>query len=196
MIGIIGAMEEEVQALLRYLDLKETIEKLNYRFYLGKIDQKDCVIVQGGIGKVNAAMSATLLLEQFPVIDNSCVPLLVFLVLLNLPQQLSLLPSLLSSSLNILQIILVNTAVINESIVYAIVATKYIKFPITKVTTKNIANIIDATKNGHLRIFCSAIDTIITAIGKAKNNSNKFILFLPSLVPVVYYKIKIIIPIL
>lgn len=67
MIGIIGAMEEEVQVLLRYLDLKETIEKLNYRFYLGKIDQKDCVIVQGGIGKVNAAMSATLLLEQFPV---------------------------------------------------------------------------------------------------------------------------------
>ena len=67
MIGIIGAMEEEVQALLRYLDLKETIEKLNYRFYLGKIDQKDCVIVQGGIGKVNAAMSATLLLEQIPV---------------------------------------------------------------------------------------------------------------------------------
>ena len=61
---------------------------------------------------------------------------------------------------------------------------------------KNIANIIDATKNGHLRIFCSAIDTIITAIGKAKNNSNKFILFLPSLVPFVYYKMKIIIPIL
>ena len=61
----------------------------------------------------------------------------------------------------------------NASIVYAIVATRNIKFPIINVTTKNIANIIAATKIGHLKIFCSAIDTMITAIGIAKNISNK-----------------------
>lgn len=73
----------------------------------------------------------------------------------------------------------VNTAVINASIVYAIVATKNIRFPITNVTIRNIANIIAATKNGHLKIFCSAIDIIITAIGKAKNISKVFISFTP-----------------
>ena len=77
----------------------------------------------------------------------------------------SLSPSLLSNSLSILQIIFVSTAVINASIVYAIVATKNIRFPITNVAIKNAANIIAATKNGHLKIFCSAIDIIITAIG-------------------------------
>ena len=73
----------------------------------------------------------------------------------------------------------VSTAVINASIVYAIVAINRFKFPTTNVTIKNIANIIPATKNGHLKIFCSAIDIIITAIGKAKNISKVFISFSP-----------------
>ena len=72
----------------------------------------------------------------------------------------------------------VRTAVINAKIVYAIVATKYVRFPITNVAIRNAANIIAATKNGHLKIFCSAIDIIITAIGKAKNISKVFIIFL------------------
>lgn len=65
--------------------------------------------------------------------------------------------------------------------VYAIVATKYVRFPITNVAIRNAANIIPATKNGHLKIFCSAIDIIITAIGKAKNISKVFITFSPFL---------------
>ena len=89
--------------------------------------------------------------------------------------------SLLSNSCNILQIIFVNIAVINASIVYAIVAINKFRFPTTNVTIKNIANIIPATKNGHLKIFCSAIDIIITAIGKAKNISKVFISFSPFL---------------
>ena len=72
----------------------------------------------------------------------------------------------------------VKTAVINAKMVYAIVATKYVKFPITNVAIRNAANIIAATKNGHLKIFCNAIDIIITAIGKAKNISKVFIIFL------------------
>ena len=63
--------------------------------------------------------------------------------------------------------------------VYAIVATKYVRFPITNVAIRNAANIIPATKNGHLKIFCSAIDIIITAIGNAKNISKVFISFFP-----------------
>lgn len=70
------------------------------------------------------------------------------------------------------------TAVINAIIVYAIVATSNTRLPITNVIIRNIANIIAATKIGLLKIFCNAIDTIITAIGKAKNiNSKVFISF-------------------
>ena len=105
------------------------------------------------------------------VTDNSCVLLLLLFEFPFLPllQQFELLSSsLLSSSRSILQIILVKIAVIKASIVYAIVATKNVKFPITNVAIRNAANIIAATKNGHLNIFCNAIDIIITAIGKAK----------------------------
>lgn len=80
----------------------------------------------------------------------------------------------------------VRTAVINAKMVYAIVATKYVKFPITNVTIRNAANIIAATKNGHLKIFCNAIDIIITAIGKAKNISKVFIIFLLFLFTIFY----------
>jgi hypothetical protein len=36
-------------------------------------------------------------------------------------------------------------------------------------TIKKIANTIAATKAGHLKIFCKAIEIIIVATGKAKN---------------------------
>ena len=67
MIGIIGAMEEEVQALLDKMTLQETMIKKDYKFYIGYIANKACVLVQGGIGKVNAAMSATLLFENYDI---------------------------------------------------------------------------------------------------------------------------------
>lgn len=67
MIGIIGAMEQEVQALLELMNVKEINEKLTYKYYIGTIANKDCVVVQGGIGKVNAAISTTLLLEGYPI---------------------------------------------------------------------------------------------------------------------------------
>ena len=58
MIGIIGAMEEEVKALL---DKTEDIHEnkiLDCVFYEGKIDNKQVVILQGGIGKVNSAIGS------------------------------------------------------------------------------------------------------------------------------------------
>ena len=43
---------------------------------------------------------------------------------------------------------------------------------IINVITKNIANIIAATKAGDLNIFCNAIDIIIVAIGYTKSEKN------------------------
>lgn len=67
MIGIIGAMEEEVSALLNLSEVKETSVYQGYTFYSCELAGKPVTIVQGGIGKVNAAISATLLIEKYNV---------------------------------------------------------------------------------------------------------------------------------
>lgn len=67
MIGIIGAMPQEVAELKKFMELESETVILNYTFYVGKINQHECVLVQGGIGKVNAAISATLLCEKYNI---------------------------------------------------------------------------------------------------------------------------------
>ena len=54
MIGIIGAMEEEVRELIADMQECEMNEKASMKFYKGKLYGKDAVVVQSGIGKVNA----------------------------------------------------------------------------------------------------------------------------------------------
>lgn len=67
MIGIIGAMDEEVGAVLAHLEDKK--EKLIFDVKLteGKIGTKEVVVCQSGIGKVNATFSTTLLLSNYDV---------------------------------------------------------------------------------------------------------------------------------
>ena len=67
MIGIIGAMQSEVEALFEQMTSKEKIEINNLVFYKGKLFDKDVVIVQCGIGKVNAALCSQLLILNFKV---------------------------------------------------------------------------------------------------------------------------------
>ncbi|QXE20322.1 5'-methylthioadenosine/adenosylhomocysteine nucleosidase [Clostridium sp. 001] len=66
-IGIIGAMDEEVEILLSELELEKVEEKANMKFNLGKIYNKDIVVVRSGIGKVNAAVCAQILADDFNV---------------------------------------------------------------------------------------------------------------------------------
>ena len=65
MIGIIGAMEEEVAILKHNLVNLNEIEVAHVKFYRGQLNNKDVVLTQSGIGKVNAAISTTLLIEKF-----------------------------------------------------------------------------------------------------------------------------------
>lgn len=67
MIGIIGAMKEELNFILKEVnDLKKL--KLRIRtFYTGTISGKDVVIVLAGIGKVNAGITTSILIENFDV---------------------------------------------------------------------------------------------------------------------------------
>ena len=67
MIGIIGAMDSEVEALFSHMSAKEKINLNNLTFYKGKLYNKDVVIVKCGIGKVNAALCTQLLILNFKV---------------------------------------------------------------------------------------------------------------------------------
>lgn len=67
MIGIIGAMEEEVAEILKRIDLKAQKKYLEYTFYEGTMNERSVVLLQGGIGKVNAAISTTLLLTHYDI---------------------------------------------------------------------------------------------------------------------------------
>ena len=67
MIGIIGAMEEEVAALKEYMVVNEKKTVLDCTFYHGTIDNHEVVLLQGGIGKVNAAICTTLLLTNYKI---------------------------------------------------------------------------------------------------------------------------------
>lgn len=67
MIGIIGAMDSEVEALFAQMSSKEKISINNLTFYKGELFGKDVVIVKCGIGKVNAALCAQLLILNFKV---------------------------------------------------------------------------------------------------------------------------------
>ena len=67
MIGIIGAVVEEAEAIKKEIkEIKETVIN-GISFFTGKFNDKDVVFVQSGIGKVNAAITATLLIEKFKV---------------------------------------------------------------------------------------------------------------------------------
>ncbi|WP_239703672.1 MULTISPECIES: 5'-methylthioadenosine/adenosylhomocysteine nucleosidase [unclassified Mammaliicoccus] len=65
MIGIIGAMEEEVEILKSAIENKETIKKAHVIFYKGHLEGKEIVLAQSGIGKVNAAITTALMINDF-----------------------------------------------------------------------------------------------------------------------------------
>jgi adenosylhomocysteine nucleosidase len=67
MIGIIGAMHEEVVELRNMISPVEEIKILNMSFFKGTLHGKEVVLVEGGIGKVNASVCTTILLEKFNV---------------------------------------------------------------------------------------------------------------------------------
>lgn len=66
-LGIIGAMDEEVSILKEKL-VDEKIESIaSMEFHQGKLEGKDVVIVRSGIGKVNAAVCAQILVSVYKV---------------------------------------------------------------------------------------------------------------------------------
>ncbi len=66
-IGIIGAMELEVETLKSKMEVKSTTTKARMEFFEGTLNGVEAVIVRSGIGKVNAGMCTQILADLFGV---------------------------------------------------------------------------------------------------------------------------------
>ena len=63
-VGIIGAMELEVETLKSKMEVKSTTTKARMEFFEGTLNGVEVVIVRSGIGKVNAGMCTQILSED------------------------------------------------------------------------------------------------------------------------------------
>lgn len=64
-IGIIGAMAQEVARLADMLEDRETRTHVGSTFHQGRLHGVEVVVLQSGIGKVNAAIGTTLLMDMY-----------------------------------------------------------------------------------------------------------------------------------
>ena len=67
MIGIIGAMEIEVEALKKDMKVRRTVSKAGMEFCQGVLSGCEAVVVRSGIGKVNAAVCTQILVDRYGV---------------------------------------------------------------------------------------------------------------------------------
>jgi adenosylhomocysteine nucleosidase len=65
MIGIIGAMEEEVALLRSGMENQETETIGVFEFTAGKLEGRDVVLLRCGIGKVNAAVGCAVMISRW-----------------------------------------------------------------------------------------------------------------------------------
>lgn len=66
-LGIIGAMEEEVEILKSKMEITQIVESAGMTFYKGTLHGQEIVLARSGVGKVNAAVCAQLMITLFNV---------------------------------------------------------------------------------------------------------------------------------
>lgn len=66
-IGIIGAMELEVEALKQKMEQVQVTKKALMEFHQGILNGKEVVVVRSGIGKVNAGVCTQILADDFGI---------------------------------------------------------------------------------------------------------------------------------
>lgn len=67
MIGIIGAIDKELFLLFEAMTIEKTDIISDKTFYIGKFQNHSVVVVKSGIGKVNAAITTTILATKYNV---------------------------------------------------------------------------------------------------------------------------------
>ena len=66
-IGIIGAMEEEIENIKPHINIISTKNIVGLDFFMGKMGGNNVVLVRSGIGKVNAAVCSQVLIDLYAV---------------------------------------------------------------------------------------------------------------------------------
>ena len=64
-IGIVVAMQEEREAIENLMEDKEKEQIYNLTFIKGKIEKQNCILVESGVGKVNAARTTQILVNKY-----------------------------------------------------------------------------------------------------------------------------------
>jgi adenosylhomocysteine nucleosidase len=67
MIGIISAMHEEINAILKIIEAPKIKEIAGFKFINGKIASEQVIVCECGIGKVNSAICTTILINEFSI---------------------------------------------------------------------------------------------------------------------------------
>lgn len=65
MIGILGALDEEVDLIREALTDRTAVEKAGNLFHCGKLGEIEVTVIRCGIGKVNAAICTQILIDRF-----------------------------------------------------------------------------------------------------------------------------------
>lgn len=66
-IGIIGAMDEEIENYKQGISDMSQLDKANINFYQGKMNGNQVVLCKSGVGKVNAAVCTQILINEFKI---------------------------------------------------------------------------------------------------------------------------------
>lgn len=64
-IGIIGAMNEEIELMKEEMDIKSETKIASITFYSGTMGNHKIVLCKSGVGKVNAALTTQILIDHF-----------------------------------------------------------------------------------------------------------------------------------
>lgn len=67
MLGIIGAMDEEVSKLKEIMEDVSIMHRASMEFYKGTMSGRDVVVVRSGIGKVNAGICTQILVDEYGI---------------------------------------------------------------------------------------------------------------------------------
>ncbi|MGN0150983.1 MAG: 5'-methylthioadenosine/adenosylhomocysteine nucleosidase [Wujia sp.] len=67
MLGIIGAMDEEVSKLKEIMEDVSIMQRASMEFYKGTMSGRDVVVVRSGIGKVNAGICTQILVDEYGI---------------------------------------------------------------------------------------------------------------------------------
>jgi len=68
-VGIIGAMDLEVEKLIEAMTDKEVVNYARRTFYKGKLCGQDVVLARCGVGKVNAGCTVQMMVDKFGITE-------------------------------------------------------------------------------------------------------------------------------